>query len=149
MMGPLVPVRCVPSDFINPFPPLYSTTALCSVLLFLQTLLLFWAFSGSLVPLQRGWRHWAKSLVLLLTAGAALGTGGLTGWIWLQSRSFIVWCAGFARDLSGQESAYQAAERGMQLTVMVTVFLLLVGLIVVLLRRWQRHRPRMIASAIS
>ena len=147
MMVPLVPVRCVPSDFMNPFPSLYGTTALCSVLLLLQTLALFWFFRGSLAPLQRCWQGWAKSLVVLLTTAVALGGVGLTIWIWLQSRSFIVWCAGFARDLSGQEAAYQTAKWGMQIIVIVTAFLLLVSLIVVLLRRWQG--PRTMTSAIS
>jgi hypothetical protein len=140
-MLPLVPVRCSPSDFINPFPPLYVTTAVCSVLLLLQALLLFLTSKVSLVAPQHRWQHWAKPLplLLLLTAGAALGAVGLTVWVWLQSRSFIPWCAGFAIDLSGQEAAYRAAQDGARVTVIVTACLPLVGLLVVLLTRWQRR----------
>jgi predicted exporter len=93
MMFPLVPVRCLPSDFINPFPALYATTAMCSALLLLQVLLLFLASRGTPAALQRWWQNWAKPmpLLLLISAGATVGAMGLTGWIWLQSRSFIAW----------------------------------------------------------
>lgn len=150
-MLPLVPVRCIPSDLINPFPPLYVMTAVCSGLLLLQTLLLFLTSKGSLAAPHHRWQHLEKPLpaLFLITASAALGAVGLTIWVWLQSHSFIPWCAGFAMNLSGQEAAYRIAQEGMQVTISVTAVLLLVGLIAVLLVRWQRRGPGTSASAIS
>ena len=148
MIFPLVPVRCIPSDFINPFSPLYVTTATCSGLLLLQVLALFLISKSTLATFQRRWQNWAKPmpLLLLVSAGATLGAGGLTVWIWLQSRSFIPWCAGFVINLSGQAAAYHTAEDGVQITVKATACLLLAGLIAVLLMRWQRRGPRTSAS---
>lgn len=137
-MFPFVPVRCIPSDFINPFPPLYVTTAVCSALLLLQVLLLFLTSKGMPVVLQRRW----QKLVLLISAGAALGAMGLTVWIWLQSHSFIAWCSPIRERLSAQNDAYHAAEAGVLITVTVTALLLLVGLAMALLLRWQRRGPR-------
>lgn len=139
MIFPFVPIRCTPSDFINPFPPLYVTTAVCSALLLLQLLVLFLASKDAPATLQGRWQHWAKLLplpsLLLVSAGTALGAGGLTVWIWLQSRSFIGWCAGFIINLSGQATAYRIAEDGAQVTVALTACLLPAGLIAALLMR--------------
>ncbi len=142
MMLPLVPVRCSPSDLINPFPPLYVTTAVCSGLLLLQVLLILLIFRGS----QRRLSTWVKPLALSISAAPALGAVGLTVWIWLQSRSFIPWCSPARERLSAQTTAYHAAQVGVWITIAVTALLLLVGLATLLLTRWQRRGPGTRAS---
>ena len=141
MMAPFMPARCFPPDFINPFPPLFMTAAVCSVLLLLQVLVLFLTFKGAPAALPRRWQNRALRLILLLSAGATVGAGGFTFWVWLQSRSFIPWCVPVPPRVAAQEAAYQAAQGGVMITVLVTALLLLAGLAMVLLRRWQRRGP--------
>lgn len=145
MIFALVPVRCIPPDFINPFPPLYMTTAVCSALLLLQSLLLSLTYRGTSAALQRVWQNWAGLSVLLISAGAMLGAVGLTVWIWLQSRSFIAWCVPLPSRLSAQDAASHVAQGGVLITIIVTALLLLAGLAIGLLIRWQRHRPSSVA----
>jgi hypothetical protein len=115
-------------------------------------LALFLASKDAPAALQGRWQHWEKLLplpsLLLVSAGATLGAGGLTVWIWLQSRSFIIWCAGFIVNLSGQAAAYRIAEDGTQITVVLTACLLPAGLIAILLMRWQRRGPKLRTPAV-
>lgn len=141
MIFALVPIRCIPPDFINPFPPFYMTTAVCSALLLLQTLVLFLTYKGASADLPRHWQNWAGRSVLLISAGAMLGAVGLTVWIWLQSRSFIAWCVPLLSRLSAQDAASHVAQGGVLITVIVTALLLLAGLAMILLIRWQRRSP--------
>jgi hypothetical protein len=139
---PLILAVCVPGDFVNPFPPLLSITAVCGGLLSLQALALF-AAARRLYPARLSARQRAiYTEVYRITVGAAIGAWGLTGWAWWQAQHFSNTC--FLGPADFRAILLFATWYAVDAAVVITIPLLLVGLLlagIIIIRRRQRMQP--------
>jgi hypothetical protein len=124
----MVALRCVPSDFVNPFVVWPLVTAVCGGLLLLEALALY-------VSAPRWQRAVSRPWVTLVPIAAAIWAFVLAAWALAQSLTFVAWCAGFRQSrLAEQAFAVRAIAALVNVTVWATAALLIVGAIMVLAR---------------
>lgn len=130
-MHPLLPLRCVPQDFVNPFPQYRLTVTLCAVLLVAAAFVLGWTQvrRGAASPARA-----ARLAVIVPTLFVLI----VAGWVWLQSFLWLPPCglAPFGTDwrFGLQDADQHIIPPLVILTLIVTVVALILAAALALTR---------------
>jgi hypothetical protein len=137
----LVFARCQPQDFINPFPPLVQSVALCAALLLGMTVLLWLSRVIARPALALRWLRWASTGVLALMAGVLLLAALLAFWLWGLDTSFHGWCSiGPTPQLANEANMLLLGQRLVPVAILVTGIILLVGMVTLVMLLVMRFR---------
>ena len=124
----LDPARCVPPDFINPFPGGIATAIACTIVLGAECIsLLVISSDHTRVRMLR--------LLAGLTLVAALGALALALWIWPHSTGFVIWCTPNPGVIRVQAAALQRMQSLGTIAIGVTSVLALAGFALALATR--------------
>jgi hypothetical protein len=131
---PLILALCTPDEFVNPYPALFWSAAVCAGLLGLEAFVFFLTARNFYQVCQALWFSRIRRLLNILAMCTALLALVLAAWLDWQRLHFVTFCS--IGGYNPPYRAFQAGQAAVMVVISFTAIFIIGGLVLLASQFW-------------